>query len=283
MVSEDNPGYFFVGEQNRPLSQSQKQSEDSYDFVTLPSGPRPGANQHQSIYEVPPLSFRGKGNGQEGDDTPNQVPSRASRGQSFDLYENTSIGNQQQINQPTEYDFVTLPPRKATMEQSSYDVVPAPSRVSQDERSSQEVDTSATGGRGQAEQPCPLDAPGYEFVQLRKPSSFTGDSTPEMQPFAPLAGYEPMAPPHDEGYEMLAPSADIHQQLSSRGDYETLAMIGPQRTRSQTEAVRVTQQRTSAMNIPASASLYEVPPTMASPVYEIAPPPRNIPPVSYLQ
>lgn len=235
------------------------------------------------------MSLRGKGNGQEGDDTPSHAPSRTSRGQSLDMYENTSIGTQQQVNQPqqqaTSYDFVTLPPRKATLEQSSYDVVPPPSRILQDQRSSPELHTTLTGARVQADQPCPLDTQGYEFVQLRKPGTLTDDLAPEMQPLAPLPGYEPMGPPSDEGYEILSPPAEIQQQLhaSNRGDYETLAMVGPQWTGSHTGSARTTQQPSSSMNIPVSAPLYEVPPTLSPPVYEIAPPPRNlhVPPVSW--
>ncbi|XP_022779967.1 ankyrin repeat and sterile alpha motif domain-containing protein 1B-like isoform X3 [Stylophora pistillata] len=278
MAGKDIPGYCLVGETTRPLAQLQNQSGGTYDHVNLPSRPNPDANQHNSVYEVPFSSLRGKGNGQEANDTPVQVPPRVSRGQSLDVYENTSIGNQpvkQPRQQATNYDFVSLPPRKATMEQPSYDIVPPLSRAPDDQRGSLEVSSSATGGRTPTDRPCPLDAPGYEIVQPRKFGSFAGNSAPEMQPFAALPGYEAMAPPQDEGYEKLAPPPDIPQQLSSRGDYETLAMISPQRTGSQTEPPRVTQQRTSAVNIPGSTSLYEFPPPMTSPVYEIAPSPRN--------
>ena len=284
MAGKDIPGYCLVGETTRPLAQLQNQSGGTYDHVNLPSRPNPDANQHNSVYEVPFSSFRGKGNGQEANDAPVQVPPRVSRGQSLDVYENTSIGNQpvkQPRQQATNYDFVSLPPRKATMEQPSYDIVPPLSRAPDDQRGSLEVSSSATGGRTPTDRPCPLDAPGYEIVQPRKFGSFAGNSAPEMQPFAALPGYEAMAPPQDEGYEKLAPPPDIPQQLSSRGDYETLAMISPQRTGSQTEPPRVTQQRTSAVNIPGSTSLYEFPPPMTSPVYEIAPSPRNATQVSY--
>lgn len=285
MVSEDNSGYFMVGEPNQQLSQSQRQNNDSYDFVGPPQGPRTGSQHQPSIYEVPSLSLRGKGNGQEGDDTPSRVPSRTSRGQSFDMYENTNIGAQQQVNQPlkqdTSYDFVTLPPRKATLDQPSYDMVPPPSRISQEQRVSAEPPaSSAKSARAQGDIPCPLDTQGYEFVQLRKPSSLASDSTPEMQPFAPVAGYEPMGPPTDVGYEILAPPVDLQEQIDNRGDYETLAMIGPQRTGSQTGPMQMNQQPSGSMNIPVSAPLYEVPPIMSSPLYEIAPPPRDVPPVS---
>lgn len=286
MVSEDNPAYFLVGEPNQRLSQAQRQKNDSYDLVGLPQGSRLSSNRQPSIYEVPSLSPRGKGNGQEGQDTPSRVSSRTSRGQSFDLYENTNIGTQQQSNQAphqdTAYDLVTLPPRKATLDQPSYDMVPPPSRVPQERKSSAELHTSsASGVRAQGEKPCPLDAPGYEFVKLRKPGSLPSDSAPEMQPFAPVAGYEPMGPPEDAaGYEILAPPADLQEQVANRGDYETLAMVGPQRTVSQTGSAQMTQQPSGSMNIPVSAPLYEVPPIMSSPVYEIAPPPRDVPPVS---
>ena len=289
IASIDNPDYCLVGETTRPHSQSQNQSGGTYDLVNLPSGPKPDVNQHDSVYEVPPATLRGKGNGQEENGPPVQVPSRVPRGQSFNMYENTSIGNQpvnQPVNHPrpeaTNYDFVSLPPRKATMEQPSYDIVPPLSRTSENQRGSPEVSSSAAGGTTLTNRSCPLDAPGYEIVQPRNLSSFAGDSAPEMKPFASLPGYEPMLPPQDEGYEKLGPPVDIQQQLSSRGDYETLAMVGPQKTGSQTEPARVTQQQTSAVNIPGSSSLYEVPPSMVSPVYEIAPSPRNVPPVSYL-
>ncbi|RMX60043.1 hypothetical protein pdam_00004489 [Pocillopora damicornis] len=286
IASIDNPDYCLVGETTRPHSQSQNQSGGTYDLVNLPSGPKPDVNQHDSVYEVPPATLRGKGNGQEENGPPVQVPSRVPRGQSFNMYENTSIGNQpvnQPVNHPrqeaTNYDFVSLPPRKATMEQPSYDIVPPLSRTSENQRGSPEVSSSAAGGTTLTNRSCPLDAPGYEIVQPRNLSSFAGDSAPEMKPFASLPGYEPMLPPQDEGYEKLGPPVDIQQQLSSRGDYETLAMVGPQKTGSQTEPARVTQQQTSAVNIPGSSSLYEVPPSMVSPVYEIAPSPRNVPPL----
>ena len=329
MVSEDSPGYFLVSEANQRRSQSQRQSACSYDLVGPPQGPRP----HQpSIYEVPPLSSRGRGNGQEGEDTPSLAPSRSSRVRS-DVYENTNIGTQQQVTQPpprdSSYDLVTLPPRKATLDQPSYDTVPPPTRVSQEQRSSSpdqdsyqvvppptrvsqeprsstlnqpSYDTvpppsrvspeqrsstlpsssSATDPRTQGDMPCPLDMQGYEFVRLRKPDSLPRDFAPEMQPFAPAAGYMPMGPPTDAGYEILAPPAEIQEHLANRGDYETLAMVGPQRTGSQTGSVQIAQQPTGSMNIPVSAPLYERPPVMSSPVYEIAPPPRNVLPVSWL-
>ena len=257
MVSEDNPGYFLVGGPNQQLSRAQRQNNDSYDLVGSPQGSRLSSNRQPSIYEVPSSSFRGKGNGQEGGDTPSRVSSRTSRGQPFDLYENTIIGSPQQSNQPTRqdsaYDLVTLPPRKATLDQPSYDVVPPPSRVAQEQRSTTELHTS------QEDKPCPLDTEGYEFVRLRKPGSVPSDSAPEMQPFAPLPGYEPMAPPDDTGYEILAPPAELQEQVADRGDYETLAMVGPQRTGSQAVSPpQTTQQQSGSMNIPMSAPLYSM-------------------------
>ena len=264
MVSEDNPAYFLVRGPNQQLSRAQRQNNDSYDLVGSPEGSRPSSSRQPSIYEVPTSSFRGKGNGQEGDDTPSRVSSRTSRGQSFDLYENTTIGTKQPSNQPPRqdaaYDLVTLPPRKATLDQPSYDVVPPPSRVAQEEqRSAEELHTSsASGARPQGEKPCPLDGEGYDFVNLRKPGSLPSDSAPEMQPFAPLAGYERMGPPEESGYEVLAPPAELQEQVDDLGDYETLAMVGPQRTTgSQARPAQKTQQP-SGSNIPMSAPLYSL-------------------------
>ena len=263
MVSEENPDYFLVREPNQQLSRAQRQNNDSYDLVGSPQGSRPSSSRQPSVYEVPSLSLRGKGNGQEGVDTPSRVSSRTSRDQSLDLYENTTIGTKQQSNQPphqdSAYDLVTLPPRKATLDQPSYDVVPPPSQVSQEQRSAGELHTSsASGARPQGEKPCPLDAEGYEFTQLRKPGSLPRDSAPEMQPFAPLTGYEPMGPPEESGYEILAPPAELQEQVADRGDYETLAMVGPQRTGSQAGPLQMTQRPSSSMNIPMSAPLYSL-------------------------
>jgi len=263
MISEDNPDYFLVGEPKQQLSRAQRQNNDSYDLVGSPQGSRLSSSTQPSIYEVPSPSLRGKGNGQEGDDTPSRVSSRTSRDQSFDLYENTTIGTPQQSNQParqdSSYDLVTLPPRKATLDQPSYDVVPPPSRVPQEDRSATGLHASAaSGARPQGEKPCPLDAAGYEFVQLRKPGALPSDSTPEMQPFAPLAGYEPMGPPEETEYEILAPPADLEEQVADRGDYETLAMVGPQRTGSQAVSPQMTQQPSGSMNIPTSSPLYSM-------------------------
>ena len=263
MVSEDNPDYFLVGEPNQQLSRAQRQNNDSYDLVGSPQGSRLSSSRQPSIYEVPSSYLRGKGNGQEGDDTPSQVSSRTSRGQLFDLYENTTIGTPQQSNQPlrqdSAYDLVTLPPRKATLDQPSYDVVPPPSQVPQEKRSTAGLHTSsASGARAQGEKPCPLDAEGYEFVRLRKPGSLPSDSAPEMQPFAPLAGYEPMGPPDNTEYEILAPPAELQEQVADRGDYETLAMVGPQRTGSQSVSPQMTQQPSGPMNISMSAPLYSM-------------------------
>ena len=263
MVSEDNPTYFLVREPNQQLSRAQRQNNDSYDLVGSPEGSRLSSSRQPSIYEVPSSSLRGKGNGQEGDDTPSRVSSRTSRGQSFDLYENTTIGTKQQSSQPlrqdSAYNLVTLPPRKATLDQPSYDVVPPPSRVPQDQRSTVELHTSsASGARPQGDKPCPLDAEGYDLVQLRKPGSLPSDSAPEMQPFAPLAGYEPMGPPEESGYEILGPAAELQEQVIDRGDYETLAMVGPQRTGSQAGPAQMTQQPSGSINIPMSAPLYSL-------------------------
>lgn len=263
MVSEDNPAYFLVREPNQQLSRAQRQNNDSYDLVGSPEGSRPTSSRQPSIYEVPSSSLRGKGNGQEGDDTPSRVSSRTSRGQSFDLYENTTIGTKQQSNQlprqDSAYDLVTLPPRKATLDQPSYDVVPPPSRAPQEQRSTVELHTSsASGARPQGEKPCPLDGEGYDFVHLRKPGSLPSDSAPEMQPFAPLAGYEPMGPPEESGYEILAPPAELQEQVVDRGDYETLAVVGPQRTGSQAGPVQMTQRPSGSMSTPMSAPLYSL-------------------------
>ena len=263
MVSEDNPGYFLVGDPNEQLSRSQRQSNESYDWVGSLQGARLSSSRQPSIYEVPSLSLRGKGNGQEGEDTPNRLSSRTTRGQSLDLYENTTIGTKQQSNQlphrDSAYDLVTLPPRKATLDQPSYDVVPAPSRVPQEQRNTAEFHTSsASGARAQGEKPCPLDIEGYEFVNLRKPGSLPNDSAPEMQAFAPLPGYEPMGPPEDTEYEILAPPAELQEQIDDRGDYETLAMVNPQRTGSQAGSAQITQQPSGSMNRPVSAPLYSL-------------------------
>ena len=103
---------------------------------------------------------------------------------------------------------------------------------------------------------------------MRKPEKGTEESAPEMQPFAPLPGYLPMGPAQpDAGYEVLSTPAESQDQLRSyAGEYETLSMAGPQRTG--------TQRASSARSIPSSAPLYEVPPSMSPPVYEIAPPPK---------
>ena len=123
---------------------------------------------------------------------------------------------------------------------------------------------------------CPLeDAEGYEFVQLRKPGSETDTTAPELQPLALLPGYVPMGPPtpEDVGYEVLSAPAEVQEQLGNyRGEYEMLSMTGPQTTGSQTGS--------GSRNIPVSAPLYEVPPIQSPPVYEIAPPPRNVNSVS---
>ena len=263
MVSEDNPGYFWVGEPNQQLSRAQRQNNDSYDLVGSPQGSGLSSSRQPSVYEVPSLSLGGIGNGQDREDTPSRVSSRTSRGQSFDSYENTTIGTKQQSNpsprQVSTYDLVSLPQRKATLDQPSYDVVPAPSRVVQEQRSTAELHTSsASGARAQGEKTCPLATEGYEFVQLRKQGSLPSDSPPEMQPFAPLPGYEPMGPPEDVGYEILAPPAEPQEQGADRGDYETLAMVGPQRTGSQAGSVQMTQQSSGSMNIPVSAPLYSM-------------------------
>ena len=248
MVSEDNPGYFLVGDPNQQLSRSQRQNNESYDWVGSPQGARLSSSRQPSIYEVPSLSLRGKGNGQEGEDTPNRLSSRTTRGQSLDLYENTTIGTKQQSNQSPHRD-------------SAYELVTVP----QKQRSTAEFHTSsASGARAQGETPCPLDIEGYEFVNLRKPGSLPNDPAPEMQAFAPLPGYEPMGPPEDTGYEILAPLAELQEQIADRGDYETLAMVNPQRTGSQTGSAQITQQPSGRMNAPVSASLYEVPPIMSS-------------------
>lgn len=275
MAAEDNASYFLVGGHEQP----QRQTSESYDFVT----PKPRGVSQRSVYEVPPsMSQRGRGNGQEDDTTPSPAPpSRTSRGQSFDVYENTSITTPPQENKqrrPTDYDFVALPARKATVEASSYDVVPPPSQVAQEQLTNQELPTATlTSTWVQGDKVCPLsDAEGYEFVQLRKPEETMDDSVPEMQPFASLPGYLPMGPPQPEdGYEKLSAPVDTQEQLRNYGAaYETLSMTGPQTTGSQIG--------TGPRNIPMSAPLYEVPPTTSPPVYEIAPPPRStsqVPPV----
>lgn len=109
-------------------------------------------------------------------------------------------------------------------------------------------------------------------MQIRKPGTETNDSAPEMQPFAPLPGYEPMGPPQDTGYEVLSASEEVQEQLRDYGGtYETLSVACPQRAGSQTEP--------GSRNIPVSAPLYEVPPIKSPPLYEIAPPPRTVNPV----
>ena len=134
MASEDNPTYFLVGEQaNVQRSKPQRQNSETYDFVQ----PKPRAVSQQSVYEVPPpMSQRGRGNGQESDGIPcPPLPSRSSMGQSSDVYENTSISTPQQENRQqrrgSDYDLVAFPARKATLERPSYDVVPPPSQVPQ--------------------------------------------------------------------------------------------------------------------------------------------------------
>ena len=134
IAGEDNPTYFLLGAPpNSRHSQSQRQNIESYDFVQ----PKPRAVSQQSVYEVPPsVSLRERGNGQEGDAMPCPTPpSRSFRGRSLDVYENTSIAALQQENKQqrraSDYDMVSFPARKATMEGPSYDVVPPPSQVPQ--------------------------------------------------------------------------------------------------------------------------------------------------------
>lgn len=260
----DNSSYFFV-EQPRKTQSSQPQLE-TYDFVQ--PQPRPVSSPQPSVYEVPPsLTLRGKGNGQEVSDT---TPSRSSIGQSSDLYENTSILTPQRESlRKSDYDLVSFPARKATIEAPSYDVVPASSQVTQDKATlNRERNDSMSGLRTQSGS-CPLvNAQGYEIVNLRQPATETNDSNPEMQPFACRPGYVPMAPPED-GYEKLSAPAEVQEQLRNYGGtYETLSMSGPQRKGSQTEP--------GSRNIPGAAPSYGVPLAGSPSVYEIAPPPRNV-------
>ena len=120
---------------------------------------------------------------------------------------------------------------------------------------------------------CPLvNLQGDEVVDLRRSAPQAIDSDPEMQPFVSRPGYLPMGPPQDE-YEKVSAPTDLQEQLrNSGGVYETLSMSSPQIIGSQTEP--------SPRNFPTARPLYEVPPSKSSPVYEIAPPPRNFPAVS---
>lgn len=121
---------------------------------------------------------------------------------------------------------------------------------------------------------CPLvNLQGDEVVDLLSSAPEAIDSDPEMQPFASRPGYVPMGPPQD-GYEKVSAPTDLQEQLRNYGGtYETLSLSSPQIGGSQTEP--------SPRNLPTAETLYEVPPAKSSPVYEIAPPPRNVPVVRH--
>ena len=133
MGSRDNPSSFLVKQPNAEAPPLQLQNDDMYDFLQ-PQQRQKSASQ-QSVYEVPPsMTLPGRGNGQL---TTNATPSRSSRDQPADLYENTSIlssskeTQQAEIRRKYDYDLVSFPARKATLERPAYDVVPPPNQVSQ--------------------------------------------------------------------------------------------------------------------------------------------------------
>ena len=292
-----------------------KQNSDTYDFVSPTPRSRPVSHQPQTVYEIPPLSQRGRGNGQEEDE---QVPGASQEdrfqmfgGRSPEVYENTLIHTQrpeQRQHRRSEYDFVKAPSRK-TSEPATYDNVAMPGHdmsshhpipteeqgmarygsvsvpgyYSQSDPTIHDNRASVVNSSSYGDQACPLDIPAYECLQLRKQSDVVSGSTPEMQPFASLPGYEPMAPPENQQgageYEFLAPFVGSLEIPDPRGDYETLAMVGPPRPGSRPEAPAMAQQAPGSNSLPVSTPLYEVPPTLSSPVYEIAPP-RQTPPTS---
>lgn len=270
MGSRDNPNYLVKQSNAEP---PQLQNHDVYDFVQ-PQRSQVSASQ-PSVYEVPPsVTLPGRGNGQVATDA---TAARSSRGQPSDLYDNANIlsstqGTQQaEIRRKYDYDLVSFPARKATLERPAYDLVPPPNQVPQYKASAISGERCDAVSTAQTQSvACPLVNPqGDEIVDLRRSAPQAIDSDPEMQPFASRPGYLPMGPPKDE-YEKVSAPTDLQEQLrNSGGVYETLSMSSPQRIGSQTEP--------SPKNFPTAGPLYEVPPSKSSPVYEIAPPPRNFP------
>ncbi|KAK2565649.1 Ankyrin repeat and SAM domain-containing protein 1A [Acropora cervicornis] len=272
MGSRDNPNYL-VKQSNAEPPPPQLQNDEVYDFVQ-PKRSQVSASQ-PSVYEVPPsMTLPGRGNGPV---TTDATAARSSRGQPSDFYENTNImsstqGTQQaEIRRKYDYDLVSFPARKATLERPAYDIVPPPNQVPQYKASAISGERCDAESTAQTQSvACPLvNLQGDEVVDLRRSAPQAIDSDPEMQPFASRPGYLPMGPPQDE-YEKVSAPTDLQEQLrNSGGVYETLSMSSPQIIGSQTEP--------SPRNFPTARPLYEVPPSKSSPVYEIAPPPRNFP------
>ena len=132
MGSRDNPNYL-VKQSNAEPPPPQLQNHDVYDFVQPPRS-QVSASQ-PSVYEVPPsMTLPGRGNGQVATDA---TAARSSRGQPSDFYENTNSmsstqGSQQaEIRRKYDYDLVSFPARKATLERPAYDIVPPPNQVPQ--------------------------------------------------------------------------------------------------------------------------------------------------------
>lgn len=132
MGSRDNPNYL-VKQSNAEPPPPQLPNDDVYDFVQ-PQRSQASASQ-PSVYEVPPsMTLPCRGNGQVATDA---TAARSSRGQPSDCYENTSIlsstqGKQQaEIRRKYDYDLVSFPARKATLERPAYDTVPPPNQVPQ--------------------------------------------------------------------------------------------------------------------------------------------------------
>ena len=132
MGSRDNPNYL-VKQSNAEPPPPQLQNDEVYDFVQ-PKRSQVSVSQ-PSVYEVPPsMTLPGRGNGPV---TTDATAARSSRGQPSDFYENTNImsstqGTQQaEIRRKYDYDLVSFPARKATLERPAYDIVPPPNQVPQ--------------------------------------------------------------------------------------------------------------------------------------------------------
>lgn len=130
MGSRDNPNYLVKQSNAEP---PQLQNHDVYDVVQPQRSQVPASQS--SVYEVPPsMTLPGRGNGQVATDA---TAARSSRGQPSDFYENTNIMSSTQGTQQAEsrrkydYDLVSFPARKATLERPAYDLVPPPNQVPQ--------------------------------------------------------------------------------------------------------------------------------------------------------
>lgn len=259
IASHANPTHFSVS----PNQQDQAQVSSSggkYDFVKPVPKPRRSSRPKQAVYEIPPGAVAGSVErdpegvyGLVG--TPVTEVSKPLPRKKLSPQFSESMATQS-------YDMVSFPPRDMSTDTSLYDNVPPPRQSrSQSEMGSSfgsdiygDVANLDRQGEGVIK-PCPLEGPGYDFVQLRQPLTQTEEAGQETLPYAQLPGYEPMGPPEnarDFEYEVLAPCTD--HQPNSLGQYETPTVVSPRR---------------------------EPKPTSSSPpsVYEIAPPPRSVPEV----